>query len=127
MKVKDILVEDNRVVSAIIWPGEEARRLCWDQRIKEARQRGFFTPEDVDLSANWQSCAVGEQVALIKGCLTSFVDYNATPFIREEDRPVLFDLGKRFSIYVEAGRIYEAEITHRDIVAKFEEIKGRAA
>lgn len=46
----------------------------WRERIQEARVRGKFTEEDYANSANWLTCAVGEQqaampnIVLVKRC-----------------------------------------------------------
>lgn len=57
----------------------------WDERIKGAHARGWFTDEDTQMSSDWCCCAVGE-VCSIK------------PFdTNEEDlQPELHQLGIRF-------------------------------
>ena len=42
----------------------------WRERIAEARERGEFSDEDASLSANWSTCAVGEQHALYPEIIT---------------------------------------------------------
>lgn len=39
--------------------------MNWNQRIKEARERGEFTADDIEKSEDWVTCACGEQDSAI--------------------------------------------------------------
>lgn len=105
--------------------------ICWDERIKAAEQRGRFNSEDADLSNGWTSCAVGEQVMLIRGEPASFhvIAHKLTPV--ELDR--VSRLGMRFNDIVSEGSytgaslyVQMAKDVHEEIKSIFEGVKKRA-
>lgn len=57
----------------------------WRERNAEARARGRYLPEEIDLAAHWETCAVGEQhalypdVVLLKDSLNLFLQTCKVP------------------------------------------------
>ena len=68
----------------------------WRERVADAKERGRFTDQDVDLAADWNSCAVGEQHAL-------------HPFIVKLFPTNMFQEGFDFITAVSDDRIDEAD------------------
>ena len=88
---------------------------CWDQRIEEARQNGFFTDEDKALANSWNSCSLGE--SLNWGEIKTFFrkqndDVYLLGFHHDSET---FKLGLEFAAYVDQDRVRKVEPTHETL------------
>ena len=82
--------------------------MNWKTRIQQAKKRGYFERSDLDLSCNFNTCAVGE-------CLGKDKDPFAGTLWIEVDHP-LFQLGIDFDNSIRADDVAGAAATHKKIV-----------
>ncbi len=73
----------------------------WRRRIEEAEARGYFSEGEVKLALSWNTCAVGEAVALYAVESTEVVNYGNGGLIeRVVTNRDLIDLGQTFYRHV---------------------------
>ena len=99
-------------------PSITATKKTWWDRIREARERGVFTWEDVNLAATWVTCACGEQDPRIPR--------NNSKTAPHPKDPYLFRLGTAFADYIWHNDIGAAEIALRFIEKRAAEILSEA-
>jgi len=105
-----------RIVAMLYAEGLE--KSWWGDRIIRASRRGYFTRLEQVKSANWQTCACGQQALPIELRAGS----------RFEDEPadeILQDLGKRFWRAVEGERMSAAAVLLISIEKRAAELISR--